>query len=133
MQDDLRALLPQSKHDLDRARALVARGYPAVAPVLPELLEWLQDYNWPVAQALVPFLQTIGPPLLPELRRILGTNDEVWKYWVLWCLVRAAPTLAEALRPELTRLVESPTPGEATEEVDQIAREILEVLEGARG
>ena len=44
----LRALIPRNKHDLRRARVLVALGYPAVAPVLPELLEWLQDLNWPV-------------------------------------------------------------------------------------
>jgi hypothetical protein len=35
----LRALIPRHNHDVWRVRLLAALGYPAVAPVLPELLE----------------------------------------------------------------------------------------------
>src|SRR4051794_23281462 len=63
---DVQHLIPQNKFDLKRAQAAVEVGYPAVAPILPELLEWLQDYNWPVAHILAPFLASIGEPLVPH-------------------------------------------------------------------
>src|SRR5262249_44528772 len=58
----LLALLPTGKHDVASARALVALGYPAVAPVLPQLLEWVQDINWPVAAVLAPFSRALARP-----------------------------------------------------------------------
>lgn len=42
-----RELLPKDKFDLERATALVSTGYPTVAPILPDILGWLQDGNWP--------------------------------------------------------------------------------------
>jgi hypothetical protein len=120
---DLRALLPRHKRDQDRARALVARGYPAVAPVLPELVGWLKDVNWPVAAVLSPFLATIGMPLLPEVRRVLGTDDVVWKYWVLLRLVAPNAELAAALHDDLEHLAANPTPGEREEGVDGFQQE----------
>ena len=43
---DPRDLLPRHKSDRERTRAIIGLGYPAVAPVLPEQLTWLQDGNW---------------------------------------------------------------------------------------
>jgi hypothetical protein len=121
--DDIRRLLPTDKCDVDRAQLLVERGYPAVAPILPELIEWLQDYNWPVARVLQPFLASIGTPLIPEIRRVLKTDDEIWKYWVVSGLLRGR--LAIAFRDELTELAERPTPAHLAEGLDILAREIL--------
>jgi hypothetical protein len=104
---------------------VVARGYPAVAPILPELIQWLQDYNWPVAHVLAPFLARIGSPLLPEIRRVLNTNDYVWQYWLLTWLVKT-PEMASALHDELTRLADHATAAEAAEELHLVARGILD-------
>ena len=128
MRPDLVALLPCDKIETEKAEAIVALGFPAVAPVLPMLVEWMQDINWPVAQTLQPFLARIGAPLAPHIRRVLETNDEIWKYWVVRCVVGESADLAQALKPELQRLVSAPTLGEAEEEVDQMARAILEKL-----
>jgi hypothetical protein len=48
--------IPKNKGVLAAAQAAIDIGYPGVAPILPQLLEWLQDYNWPVAHMLAPFL-----------------------------------------------------------------------------
>ncbi len=124
-------LLPQDKADIARAEAIVALGYPAVKPILPDLVGWLLDYNWPVARVLGPFLGTIGLPLLPHARHVLGTNDDVWKYWVLSLLVKPSIPLAAALKEELERLANVPTAGEIAEELDLEAREILDSLKAA--
>lgn len=96
-------------------------------------MTWLRDYNWPVAHVLAPFLATIGSPVIPEVHRVLQTNDDVWKYWVLMCIVAESHEVAEALQEELTRLAESPTSGEVAEEVNVVAQEILHRLKGNEG
>ncbi|HKG48077.1 MAG TPA: DUF5071 domain-containing protein [Pyrinomonadaceae bacterium] len=125
MQNDIRTLIPQNKFDTDRAEQAVAAGYPAVEPILPELLEWIQDSNWPVARVLAPFLGSIGTPLIPHIRKILATDDTVWKYWTLTYLVQGSRDVAAALREDLQRYANSPTPDETAEGLDEVARTIL--------
>lgn len=126
MPPDLAALVPTHKSDTEKVRAIVALGYPAVAPIIPRLLEWMQDLNWPVAQELHPFLASIGAPLAPEVRRILETDDETWKFWILGMVVAESAELAALLRPELGRLAAHPTPDEREEGLHKVARAILD-------
>lgn len=121
----LYSLLPKSKIDTEAAEALVELGFPAVAPILPELLEWLQDINWPVAQVLAPFLARIGAPLKPYIKKILETDDGTWKYWVLINIVAESRELQDLLAVELDHIAHAPKSDEKLEEVDDIAREIL--------
>ena len=130
MSVDLAALVPTSKFDTDKAAALVRLGFPAVEPVIPQILEWLQDLNWPVGFVFQPFLVGIGEPLAPYVRDVLQGQDDGWKYSLLRVVVDQSPALAQALRPELERVARSPSSGEAREEVDQVAVEILEALNG---
>ena len=122
---ELHELLPKDKHDLDRAKALVSIGYPTVAPILPDLLEWLQDGNWPVAHVIGPFLASIGKPLTEEVRRILQSQDHLWKYWILVRVVSHSPELATALYPELVKLAEGDPVDEDAKDVKEEAKEIL--------
>jgi hypothetical protein len=125
MQNDIRTLIPQNKFDTDRAEQAVAAGYPAVEPILPELLEWIQDSNWPVARVLGPFLGSIGTPLIPHIKKILATDDNIWKYWTLTHVVQDSPDVAAALREDLQRYADSPTADERAEGLDELARTIL--------
>jgi uncharacterized protein DUF5071 len=123
--NELHELLPKDKHDLERATALVSIGYPIVAPILPDLLEWLQDGNWPVAHVIGPFLASIGKPLTEEVRRILQSQDHLWKYWILLRVVAHSPELATALYPELVKIAEGDAVDEDEKEVKEVAKEIL--------
>ncbi len=121
-------LIPRSKSDLARAKAAEAAGYPAVAPVMAELVEWLQDGNWPVAHVLGPFLRGVGavPELVRSVSDVLDSDDDIWKYWVLEAVVSGwEPTGLGLLQVQLTRIALRPTPNESAEEVDQAARELL--------
>jgi hypothetical protein len=100
---ELQELVPQDKSDMERAQAVIELGYPAVAPILPQLLEWIQDCNWPVAHVLCPFLASIGEPLAPYVRNVLATRDTIWKAWVV-SIVGESPSLVEAFREELENL-----------------------------
>jgi len=122
---DIKSLIPRDKHDLERAEAAIKIGYPAVAPILPELLEWLQDLNWPVAQILAPFLATIGKPLIPHIQHIFASDDEIWKYWIMTYIIADSAELAEAFRNDLERIAYSPTEREVEEELNETAQHIL--------
>jgi Domain of unknown function (DUF5071) len=128
---ELRALLPRHKCDCERAQAIIALGYPAVAPVLRDLLEWLQDCNWPVSHSIAPFLASVGEPVVPLIREVFRGNDDIWKYWCIERLIMGFPrTLAEEFRPELQRFAFHPTKQERSEELDERARAALEWLDG---
>lgn len=126
MPHELSELVPRHKLDLERAQAAVAAGYPAVAPVLPALLEWVQDMNWPVARVLAPLLASIGVPMEAHIREVLGGPDCIWKYWVLQEVVAQSADLRRALRPELVRLASAATNSEKEEELDALAQSLLE-------
>jgi hypothetical protein len=124
--NNLSTLIPKHKSDLEAAKATIEVGYPEIAPILPELLSWLRDCNWPVAHVLGPFLATIGEPLVPHVARVLETDDQVWKYWMMSVIMKESPAVAESFRGYLVRLAQSPTPAEAREELDLMAQEVLD-------
>ena len=126
---DPRTLLPRNKSDLANARAVVALGYPAVAPVLPDLLKWLRDCNWPVSRPIGDFLATLPEQLAPVIWNVLRDDDDIWTYWCIVRLISAMPPdIAEQFRPELTRLAERPTPAEHSEELHEVAQEAIQSL-----
>jgi Domain of unknown function (DUF5071) len=124
----LRDLIPRDKFDNPRVHALVALGYPAIEPIMMDVLAWLGDMNWPVATELAPYLANIGAPLAPYIRRVFATNDDVWKYWLLKAVVAKSPDLALALQSDLERLAHRPTAGEKWDECDLEASEVLATL-----
>ncbi len=129
MDSNLESLIPQHKHDEERVLALAARGYPAIAPILPKVFEWTEDGNWPVAGALMGFFASLGAVVAPEVRRVINSGDVDWLYFVLCGIVSGTPELISELEPELTRIAQSPTPNEKFVELDEVARSILKERE----
>jgi hypothetical protein len=54
---------------------------------ISELLEGIQDMNWPNAERIVEILKPISKQSLPYVKLVLNSDDTVWKYWVLNQLV----------------------------------------------
>lgn len=99
------ARVPQSKFDLEAVITLQQATPEALIPLVPELLSWLQDINWPVAAPVAAVLVGVGEPLIPHLRPILKSDDDMWIYWVLQNVVAALPVaLQQQLEPELQAL-----------------------------
>ncbi len=122
---DLHGMLPQNKLETEKAQALVALGYPAVEPILPELMAWLQDTNWPVARVIAPFLATIGLPLVPHIRTVFETDDECWKMRVMRHLVETSPDVFEAVREDIQRMADMTPQNEDEEALQEVAQEVL--------
>ena len=119
------SFVPMDKHDHEAARRAIKAGYPAVESVLPNLLEWLQDMNWPVAQTLAPFLASVGKPLIPHLRKIFETDDEIWKAWILSQIIEDSPLLALEFREYIEKLASDKSNNEDAEWLRENANEIL--------
>lgn len=122
---NVKSLIPLDKHDIERAEAVIDLGYPTIDPILPELLEWLQDMNHPVAGVLAPFLASIGRPLIPHIRHIMKTDDGIWKYWIIKQIIRDSYEIAKEFRTDFERLAYSPTEIEVEEGLNEEALAIL--------
>ena len=126
---DARRLLPRDKFDVDAVRAIAAAGYPAIAPILDELVDWTADGNWPVARPLADYLVTLGEPLAAPVSRVLRSTDGSHKENCIRLVVSGLPaeTLAE-LEDDLRQLAERPSEDDRREEADIAAREALSRL-----
>lgn len=124
--DDLLCYLPRHKTDSAPIERLEAdRLGDQITTLVPYLLVWLQDGNWPVSSSAARFLLGVGRLLLEPVRAVLSSGDDVWKYWVLERLVAEDHALRQGVGDLLRRMAEAPTIGEREEGVDELARELL--------
>ena len=127
--DDLLTFLPRNKHDFDNVQLLINLGFPTIQPIIPKLLEWLQDVNWPVARAILPFLATIGSNCRDDVQTVLRSHDGIWKYWIISELInRMDDNEALMYVPDLRNLMANLTPDDRENEVDLAALAILKKL-----
>lgn len=74
------------------AIALKKIGYPRYKSILPGLLEWLQDMNWPATFIIIESLleidhKTLIPYIEDAISKALRDNDEGWLFGIK-CLVK---------------------------------------------
>lgn len=101
--EDQIKLLPCTKNDVDAAEKILAQ--PDVENILPLLLIWMKDMNWPVAKILSPYLAKKGGALKNDIIKIFNSEDVMWQYWVLVELVDVPNfRLAKVLENELSHL-----------------------------
>jgi len=118
--------IPKDKHDVpatDRAREI---GFPSLNEAIPDLLEWLQDANWPVAEPIASILRYAGTEIVPHIRKILAGQDQEWKWAIIVLVIaRSSPEVIRDLQGELLRLAQNPSEGEKFAGVDGLAQEVL--------
>lgn len=59
---NLTTRLPKNGNDVEGAKELLALGYPAIAPVLPHLFQWLETGGPVVESVIQPFFAELGAP-----------------------------------------------------------------------
>jgi hypothetical protein len=124
--NDLSMLLPRDKHDFERVNALKNLDKDELIVLIPELLTWLQDSNWPISSEVSILLLTVPAETIPYIREVLGGNDDIWKEWCLRDFVMPLPAeLRQLLKEDISRIAHNPTRGETLEEVHLTARELL--------
>ncbi|NUU78833.1 DUF5071 domain-containing protein [Paenibacillus xylanilyticus] len=123
---DLHTLLPRDKHDFERVNDLKNIDQLDLIKLIPELLEWLQDINWPIAIEISKLLLTVPQETIPYIRNVIAGEDDIWKEWCLRYFVMELPTeLIQSLQEDIERIAYRPTKGEELEEVNITAQELL--------
>jgi hypothetical protein len=128
--NNLVSCLPKDKHDEEaicRARNV---GFPALNPLLPALLEWLQDINWPVAIPIAELLASSGNEIVPHIRKVFDSDDAIWKYWILKALCpNLRSSVLTMLRSDIERLSQSSILDADQEDVRDAAKALLSIMQ----
>ena len=119
-------LLPGSKSDNEAVERMHQLSEAELLPLLPKLMEWLQDINWPVAGSVWDFLEPRVAVLESTIVEILMGNDDIWKCNLLRLVQHSAlPALSPQMRELTERIAHSPTSSEHENETDEAARDLL--------
>lgn len=86
--------------------------------------------NWPVAKDISKILINCGKEIIPEIRKLLNSNDADWKYYCLAFIVCELPKeIIEYLRMELEQIAFNPSEYELFFELNVTeAKNILELI-----
>ncbi|MEM1095825.1 MAG: DUF5071 domain-containing protein [Bacteroidota bacterium] len=120
------SFLPKHKADLESVADLDAFSNRQLEPYLKDLLTWLKDYNWPVAEPISRRLSKCGSEIVEPLNSILRSDDAIWKGWVISEVVEHLSREArEGVMSEIVRLINSPSEADEREEAHLVAKDIM--------
>jgi hypothetical protein len=97
--------VPEDKHDL--ACIAILLEHPDTAdlyPLVPTLLTWLQDRNWPIFGGVTKVLLRIPEAVVEPVREVLKGNDDEWQYD---CLAYLLPYMRRKELKELRADIEA--------------------------
>lgn len=121
-------LVPKNKFDFSGMEELMKLSDEEIEPVIPDLLAWMKDMNWPVANEMPALLALHQEVLIPHIIEMLQPEQLEcdWKTYVIQDLL---PLLDEKyllmLKPALERIVKNPTWGELDEVTNIQAEKFL--------
>ncbi len=112
-------ILPNDKSDLEACANLALADDELIEPHIKELFIWLQDMSWPVAKKISVRLSALGMELVPELRHILNSDNNLWKYSIVSdFLYGVSNEVYDALFFNLKHIQKHPTTGERKAQVN---------------
>ncbi|ASR45360.1 hypothetical protein B4V02_00870 [Paenibacillus kribbensis] len=121
--------IPRHKSDFNNINQLKRLEKEQIRPIIAELFTWLKDSNWPISSEIRNILFQFDMDLVPDLKKILKSDDSNWKYFILEDFCRYLPNnVIGEIALELEELSMHPSLDDKMEEVDRIAGEILESL-----
>ena len=121
---NVKDLVPKDKHDISNIDKLYSLSDEEMKPIVYDLLEWIQDYNWPVAQELIPLLKEREDIIFPYMSDILRGDDFMWKYWIMDLIIPGFSfEHKNALKDDILLLINDSDIDEDTESIREIAEE----------
>ncbi|WP_440110930.1 DUF5071 domain-containing protein [Paenibacillus sp. QZ-Y1] len=127
---NIREMLPRDKHDLEAVRKLSEFSNEELKGIIPDLTEWLQDGNWPIAKPVEDLLLRFGEELIPHIQNVFKTKDPQWEYFMLSGLISRLPSqYLIMLKDDLERILENPTEDEILEELDEVIIPLLNKIQ----
>lgn len=105
---NVKELVPKHKFDDSNIEKLYMLTDEEIKPIIYDLLVWLQDYNWPVADKVLKVLLEREDLVLPHIKYILKkddfkTNSEKDDYdmWKIWLMILLIPSFNKEHKEEL--------------------------------
>ena len=127
--ENIKDLIPKDKFDDSSFEQLMALNDAEIDPIIPELLKWIQDMNWPVAPSVIKVLASHRAATEKHLLVLLKPEqkDDEWKRNIIkYLLVEwTSYPVDDHLTSEIKRIAENPTDGEREELADEAAQEFL--------
>lgn len=121
---NVKDLVPKDKHDISNINKLYSLTDEEMKLIVYDLLEWIQDYNWPVAQELIPLLKEREDIIFPYMSDILRGDDFMWKYWIMDLIIPGFSfEHKNALKDDILVLINDHDIDEDTESIREIAEE----------
>lgn len=120
-------LVPAYKDDQEAIVNLQAASQEQVLAVAKELLEWVEDGNWPVSYPIGKVLSQYVNQLQDELLPILRGSDAIWKMWCIRFILEETQVtrLDQQYLLELERIAKYPTSNEEAEGAAEAAQDAL--------
>ena len=124
----IRDLLPKDKFDTASLERLMSLSDEQINEIIPDLLEWIQDMNWPVAPCIITVLAKHRKATERHLIALLKPEQEdaEWKLHIIASLLNEWPSYSDdKIVAEIVRIASYPTEAERLEEVDVAAADYL--------
>ena len=125
-------LIPKDKFDQKPFHKLMEISEEEIQPILPELLSWMADVNWPIAKDIVRVLTRFPNSIVPLIKERLkpSERDEDWKYFIISSLIPQLSKDAQILLDnDISRIITHPTDNEIHAEVWNIAKDYKDHFE----
>lgn len=119
-------LLPKDKVDDSNLGKIKELSDAEIEPIIPELLGWLQDMNWPIANEIAEILRHHEDVVFPHIPGILQSDDAMWKLWVMEGLVpHFRLEHKQMLKQDIAALITEETTDEDVIAVSECAKKCL--------
>lgn len=96
---------PRDKHDFASLETIEASEPSTWAHLVPELLTWLQDPNWPISGRVKEILLLNPAASFEPLRLVLRGDDEAWQSNCLDLVLRLPRGIQRMLRSDLEAFI----------------------------
>ena len=124
-------LIPQNKFDTSTIKQLERIKTVQISTISMQLLEWIADMNWPVAQELIKVLPRFHKELMIDIKYILSdkVDDSIWKYWIINSLLPLFPPDSQTVfLPYIQRLAAMAASNEDEKDPIDAAKTFIESL-----
>lgn len=102
---NVKELVPKNKYDDSNIDKLYSLSDEEIQTIIYDLLEWLEDGNWPIAIKVLDVLLKREDLVFPYVTGILNGDNIMWKYWLInWLIPNFTLEHKEELRPFLANL-----------------------------
>ena len=123
----MKHLIPEHKDDQEKIKLLKEQPFEKLIPIIPDLIGWLADGNWPISKPISELLNPHLNKISYHYLEILNGNDQEWKYFLIHSICNMAKDkIPNEILVKIESIANSPSKQEIEAEVNEIAEFLLE-------